>query len=77
MSRQIPYAIKPGGGLLPSRKVGKEWRFSRNAVIAWLEGMDPEDRLSSEDWAAIRTGLDDLRQGHFQTLPDYERERGL
>lgn len=26
------------GGKLPGRKLGKEWRFSRTAVIAWLAG---------------------------------------
>jgi excisionase family DNA binding protein len=25
-------------GTLPGRKLGKEWRFSRSAVIAWLAG---------------------------------------
>lgn len=64
-------------GGLPGRKVGKEWRFSRSAVIAWLEGVDPEDRLSSDDWAAIRAGLDDYRQGRVQSLSEYEQERGL
>lgn len=32
-------------GLLPARKVGKEWRISRRAVMEWLEGLDPEGRL--------------------------------
>jgi excisionase family DNA binding protein len=27
-------------GALPGRRVGKEWRFSRQAVIAWLAGGD-------------------------------------
>ena len=64
-------------GLLPARKVGKEWRFSRSAVIAWLEGLDPEDRVSPEDWAAIRQGLEDVRHGRVKTLAAYENERGL
>lgn len=63
--------------LLPGRKVGKEWRFSRQAVIAWLEGTDRDETLSPDDWAAIRKGLDDVRQGRVQTLTDYEQERGL
>jgi excisionase family DNA binding protein len=25
-------------GKLPARKIGPEWRFSRAAVLAWLEG---------------------------------------
>jgi excisionase family DNA binding protein len=26
-------------GRLPGRKVGKEWRFSRPALMVWLDGM--------------------------------------
>jgi excisionase family DNA binding protein len=26
------------GGELPGRKIGEEWRFSRRAVLRWLEG---------------------------------------
>lgn len=59
--------------LLPGRKVGKEWRFSRRAVIAWLEGTDPNGELSPDDWAAIRKGLDDVHQGRVQALTDYDR----
>jgi excisionase family DNA binding protein len=25
-------------GQLPGRRIGEEWRFSRAAVLAWLEG---------------------------------------
>ena len=64
-------------GGLPGRKVGKEWRFSRSAVIAWLEGVDPEHRLSSDDWAAIRAALDDYRHGRGQSLTEDEQPRGL
>lgn len=27
-------------GKLPGRKLGKEWRFSRSAIIAWLGGVE-------------------------------------
>ncbi len=35
-----PYTIreKARGGEIPGRKVGKEWRFSRSALLRWLEG---------------------------------------
>ena len=26
------------GGRLPGRRVGKEWRFSRGALLTWLAG---------------------------------------
>ena len=36
----IQTAIKEGQ--LPGRRFGKEWRFSRVAVLAWLSHGDPE-----------------------------------
>jgi excisionase family DNA binding protein len=36
----IQTAIK--GGQLPARRFGKEWRFSRVAVLAWLSQGDSE-----------------------------------
>lgn len=32
-------------GLLPGRKVGKEWRFTRSAVLAWVSGDAPPSQL--------------------------------
>ncbi len=32
------------GGRLPGRRIGKEWRFSRNALLEWLaRGPSQED----------------------------------
>ncbi|MDA8277285.1 MAG: helix-turn-helix domain-containing protein [Actinomycetota bacterium] len=31
-------------GELPGRRFGKEWRFSRRAVFAWLDGHDAPER---------------------------------
>jgi excisionase family DNA binding protein len=33
------------GGKLPGRKLGKAWRFSRAALVAWLSASDRGDRL--------------------------------
>ena len=35
-----PYTVRQKArlGEMPGRKVGKEWRFSRRALLAWLEG---------------------------------------
>ena len=30
------------GGKLPGRKLGPDWRFSREALVAWLSSPDPE-----------------------------------
>jgi excisionase family DNA binding protein len=39
-----PYTIrqKARQGEMPGRKVGKEWRFSRQALLQWLAGGDRE-----------------------------------
>ena len=53
-------------GVLPGRKIGKEWRFSRLALLAWLRGSEPDqayfwtevwqqkEREADEDIAAGR-----------------------
>ena len=35
-----PYTLrrKARAGEMPGRKIGKEWRFSRQALLAWLGG---------------------------------------
>ena len=38
---------------------------------------EQEDILSEEDWAAIREGQEDARQGRVISLEDYEKARGL
>ena len=37
-----PYTIRQKArlGEMPGRKVGKEWRFSRQALLQWLAGGD-------------------------------------
>ena len=39
-----PYTIRQKArlGEMPGRKVGKEWRFSRQALLQWLAGGDRE-----------------------------------
>jgi hypothetical protein len=36
-----------------------------------------EEIMSAEDWAAIREGQEDARQGRVISLEDYEKARGL
>jgi excisionase family DNA binding protein len=28
-------------GIIPAKKIGKEWRFYRPALVSWLTGKDP------------------------------------
>ena len=38
-------------GELPGRRFGKEWRFARMAVLAWLAGGDMQERKrKSRTW---------------------------
>jgi len=45
-------------GEMPGRKVGREWKFSRKALEAWIAGgrsrdfLDREDRVEEEPGAA-------------------------
>lgn len=35
-------------GRLPGRKVGKEWRFSRAALLSWLAGSQQDGQSSGQ-----------------------------
>jgi len=35
-------------GKIPARKVGKEWRFSREGLMRWLEGHDEPQENAKE-----------------------------
>jgi excisionase family DNA binding protein len=39
-----PYTIREKArlGEIPGRKIGREWRFSRRQLLAWVEGGDRE-----------------------------------
>ncbi len=61
-------------GRMPGRKVGREWRFSRQALLDWLtDGCD--EPLSPDDLAAVREGVAALDRGDFITLEEYDRRR--
>lgn len=56
---------------VPARKIGREWRFSRNALIQWLSSGDSKQYSSSDsdtreffdrvapEWESIRSGYYD------------------
>jgi predicted transcriptional regulator len=51
---------------------------NRLALRKFVEFLyEQEEILSEEDWAAIREGQEDARQGRVITLEDYEKARGL
>ncbi len=33
-------------GLIPASKIGRSWRFDRDAIDAWLRQQSPQDKLS-------------------------------
>lgn len=44
-------------GNLPARKVGREWRFSKKAILRWLETRGPVPPFSDEPETVIRLDL--------------------
>ena len=34
---------------IPARKIGREWRFSRNALLRWLAGGDSQDYINQNE----------------------------
>lgn len=66
-------------GKLPAQKIGRQWRFPREALLRWLEGPDDgdnlaADRLSTEDLAAVRRGLKDIAAGRLVPWAQLRRE---
>lgn len=50
--RLTPYAVRSLArrGVLPGRKVGKEWRFYRPDLVSWLRGgVTRQGSLFAED----------------------------
>lgn len=64
-------------GKLKGVKVGSLWRIRERDLAAFLKSDDHEDRekeaMSSEDWAAIKRGLEDVKSGRYVTLEEYEQ----
>jgi len=52
---------------VPARKIGREWRFSRNALIQWLSSGDSKQYSSSES---------DTREFFDKVAPEWESMRG-
>jgi excisionase family DNA binding protein len=55
-------------GMLPAAKVGREWRFSRRQLLAWIEaGGTLSEELVDRGLAAIVA--DQLAQGPEEDIP--------
>lgn len=52
---------------VPARKIGREWRFSRNALIQWLSSGNSRQYSSSES---------DAREFFDRVAPEWESMRG-
>ena len=50
---------------VPARKIGREWRFSRKALVEWLASGDSQAYSASE--------VTDTREFFNQVAPDWER----
>jgi predicted transcriptional regulator len=51
---------------------------NRDALRKFVEFLyEEQEELTPEEWAAIREGQEDARQGRVITLAEYEKARGL
>jgi predicted transcriptional regulator len=51
---------------------------NRDALRKFVEFLyEEQEELTPEEWAAIREGQEDARQGRVITLEEYEKARGL
>jgi excisionase family DNA binding protein len=55
---------------LPARKVGREWRFSRTALLQWMAGGRSQDYVSAEEenkayFAQVAPVYDEMRKGCY------------
>ncbi|MBU4194814.1 MAG: helix-turn-helix domain-containing protein [Actinobacteria bacterium] len=68
-----PYTVRKHArqGLIPGRKVGREWRFSRDSLLEWL-GCG----LSRDDLAAVRRGIEDISVGRVVSWETLGEELG-
>lgn len=68
-----PYTVRKQArqGLIPGRKIGKEWRFSRESLVDWL-GCE----LSRDDLAAVRRGIEDMGAGRVVSWEALREELG-
>lgn len=51
---------------------------NKNVLRKFVEFLyEEQEELTPEEWAAIREGQEDARQGRVITLEEYEKARGL
>lgn len=62
---------------VPARKIGREWRFSRKALIEWLSSGDSQNYSASESdtrdyFNEIASDWDEIRKGYYdESIKDY------
>jgi excisionase family DNA binding protein len=61
-------------GKIPARKIGREWRFSKTALIEWMKGTDKTVKLTDEELATIKTALTLQIQQIDREIREYERQ---
>jgi excisionase family DNA binding protein len=55
---------------IPARKIGREWRFSRNALLAWMAAGSSQSYCSAEEagrayFSALAPVYDEMRKGFY------------
>ena len=55
---------------VPARKIGREWRFSRTALLEWIAGGNSKDYVSAEEenkayFAQVAPVYDEMRKGCY------------
>ena len=55
--------VRVDAGELPGRRFGDQWRFSRRAVLAWLDGSDMPGRAPAGFSPAARTQAEGAKPG--------------
>ena len=70
---------KARAGLLPAAKLGREWRFRKADLDAWLSaGGTARERLEDEGIAIVMAErMADPANHKFTSLAEFRRERGL
>jgi excisionase family DNA binding protein len=58
---------------IPARKIGREWRFSRKALIEWISTGDSYDYSNQDDMYAVYED----KSGEYKELMDHICEEAL
>lgn len=61
-------------GKIPAKKIGREWRFSKTALIEWMKGTGKTTKLTDKELATIKTALTLQIQQIDREIREYENK---